>query len=348
VSWVPVSDRTVAGTYAIVITNAAERAYVVAPRYQNGVIYPDENLTINGVTVPLVTGMNHTQVRDRINEYTHLTGATASIDPTDCYRITMDTFTGQTLTVVSDLPHGSYTSGFGTTPLTGDDVDIAGTIGGLAATGSGDVLTGADGQVTEGLSIRSDGYACAQGSVTIRSQRYFVRAVGAGGWILQYEWNRWNRMPSSTSCDLYGIWGPDDTRSFAVGDKVIVEYDDGAWSVVQGPSGWPWLGRNLNAVWGASASDVFTVGDDGLVVHYDRIDWTAMDSGVTESLHGVWGTSGRDVLAVGEGGVVIHYDGTAWSATDNTDDSSLRAVWGTAGGSIVAAGEDGAVLWCVR
>jgi len=81
---------------------------------------------------------------------------------------------------------------------------------------------------------------------------------------------------------------------------------------------WTWQnplpqGNHLRGVWGRSGSDVFAVGDDGTILHYNGTSWSSMDSGTSEHLNGVWGHSGSDVFAVGNGGAILHYDGTSWS-----------------------------------
>jgi hypothetical protein len=43
--------------------------------------------------------------------------------------------------------------------------------------------------------------------------------------------------------------------------------------------------------------------------------WSAMDSGTTEDLYGVWGSSASDVFAVGWNGTILHYDGSTWTST---------------------------------
>src|SRR5439155_1177466 len=53
------------------------------------------------------------------------------------------------------------------------------------------------------------------------------------------------------------------------------------------------------AVWGATGNDVFAVGDDGSIWHYDGTSWTAQPSGTTQVLYGVWGSGRKDVFAVG-------------------------------------------------
>ena len=59
---------------------------------------------------------------------------------------------------------------------------------------------------------------------------------------------------------------------------------------------------DLNSIWGSSGTDVFAVGDSGIIVHYDGVDWSIMGSGATYNLNGVWGSSGTDVFTVGDGG----------------------------------------------
>jgi hypothetical protein len=65
-------------------------------------------------------------------------------------------------------------------------------------------------------------------------------------------------------------------------------------------------GDTLDGVWGSSGSDVFAVGEDGTILHYDGSSWSSMSSGTGEWLYGVWGSSGSDVFAVGDSGTILH------------------------------------------
>ncbi|UCG88037.1 MAG: Ig-like domain-containing protein, partial [Gemmatimonadota bacterium] len=97
-------------------------------------------------------------------------------------------------------------------------------------------------------------------------------------------------------------------------------------------------------VWGASSADVYAVGAAGTVLHFDGTSWSAMSSGTSESLHGVWGASGVDVYAVGAGGTILHYDGVAWGAMASGSVSGLQAVWGSSTEDIFAVGDGGTIL----
>ncbi|WP_437941066.1 hypothetical protein [Sorangium sp. So ce341] len=61
---------------------------------------------------------------------------------------------------------------------------------------------------------------------------------------------------------------------------------------------------SLTGVWGSGPGDVFAVGKDGVIVHYDGLKWTSQPSNAYGSLHGVWGSGPSDVFAVGDGGTV--------------------------------------------
>ncbi len=94
-------------------------------------------------------------------------------------------------------------------------------------------------------------------------------------------------------------------------------------------------------VWGSSGSDVFAVGQGGIILHYNGIAWSAMTSPVTGNLYSVWGSSGRDVFAVGDAGKILHYDGSAWSTMTSPATGYVFSVWGTSPQQRLAVGYDG-------
>jgi hypothetical protein len=61
----------------------------------------------------------------------------------------------------------------------------------------------------------------------------------------------------------------------------------------------------LQDLWGTSATDVFVVGENGVVLHYDGAEWTG-SSQSDRTLLGVWGPSPGDVFAVGNAGTILH------------------------------------------
>jgi len=121
----------------------------------------------------------------------------------------------------------------------------------------------------------------------------------------------------------------------------------------------------LYGVWGTSASDVFAVGVQGVILHYDGSTWSTMASfatcGCWDDLHaphgyedmsgclfGVWGSAWNDVYAVGwkdgTGGIILHYDGSIWSTSFGIENVILRDVWGGSSSDVFAVGDGGTIL----
>ena len=92
-------------------------------------------------------------------------------------------------------------------------------------------------------------------------------------------------------------------------------------------------------IFGSSPSDIFTVGDSGTILHYDGSSWQAMSSPVPLLLLGVWSHASDDAFAVGYDGTILHYDGSSWTAMNSTTSANLWDVWGTASNDVFVAGE---------
>ncbi len=104
----------------------------------------------------------------------------------------------------------------------------------------------------------------------------------------------------------------------------------------------------LNGIWGSSPTDVFAVGTNGTILHYDGDGdndgvpdtmWERMSSGIERSLNDVWGSSDTDVYAVGS--TILHYDGNDWSEIYRGMDRSFTCVWGSASNDVFVAGSNG-------
>lgn len=107
-------------------------------------------------------------------------------------------------------------------------------------------------------------------------------------------------------------------------------------------------GQRLRALWGASDNDVWVVGDGGLILRWNGIDVTRVDSPTYADLSDVWGSGPGDVWATGYG-ALLHWDGARWSSwTSTVTDAHLNDVWGTDAGSggpdVWAVGLGGTIL----
>jgi hypothetical protein len=94
----------------------------------------------------------------------------------------------------------------------------------------------------------------------------------------------------------------------------------------------------LSGVWASSASDVFVVGNQGTILHFNGVTWSPQLSGTSETLFAVWGSSPSDVFAVGEKGVVLRYDGVTWGPHPSPTTGRLSGLWGTSPTDLYAVG----------
>jgi flagellin len=145
---------TVAGTYDVSVTTAGEKANVDAATAQTAALANDENLNINGVQIKLTAGLSQAQVIDKINEFSSQTGVKADDQGAGgATRLVSNEYgSGATITAISDQADAANSSGIGTTALTDSGLNVAGTINGVAASGSGNVLTATSG-AAKGLSV---------------------------------------------------------------------------------------------------------------------------------------------------------------------------------------------------
>ncbi|MBU8922178.1 MAG: hypothetical protein KOO63_10215 [Bacteroidales bacterium] len=178
VTFFTATESSISGTYAIDITTMAEQAQATAGTGQTAVLGATETVTVNGVEIILTAGCTQVQVVDQINLYSSSTGATASIVGGDLTVTSNGYGSNVNASVVSNLAAATTSTGIGMTVIADTGVDIAGTIGSLAATGRGRVLTGGAGLAVEGIAISTGLAVGAAGSVTVTNNS-LVFQVGA-------------------------------------------------------------------------------------------------------------------------------------------------------------------------
>jgi len=155
-----------------------------------------------------------------------------------------------------------------------------------------------------------------------------VSVKAQNGAILHYDGIRWAITESSRK-----LWGNSSGQMFTLGKydysdgKNIFHYDGNQWTETFNSD------TRLNAIWGSSENDVFVVGDDGVILHYDGQFWRNMGSGITNDLHAIWGSSENDVFVVGDEGIILHYDGSQWSEMFDAP-FRLDEIWGNAGNDV--------------
>jgi len=154
VTFLNATSDTQAGSYAINVTTAAERATVDAGAVQAGGLAADETIVVNDVSIDLFEGMTQAQVVDRINDFTAQTGVTADTGgASGATRLYTDSFgANASIKVSSNTASATTSTGIGTTELNDVGVDVVASIDGNSYTGQGNVVTSQGGSA-KGLSI---------------------------------------------------------------------------------------------------------------------------------------------------------------------------------------------------
>jgi hypothetical protein len=62
-------------------------------------------------------------------------------------------------------------------------------------------------------------------------------------------------------------------------------------------------------IWGLNDDDIWAVGPDGTVLHYDGAAWELQASPVTGDLRAMWGASSNDIYFVGDDSAIVHWNG---------------------------------------
>jgi hypothetical protein len=83
-----------------------------------------------------------------------------------------------------------------------------------------------------------------------------------------------------------------------VGYQNISRWDGTAWT--DSP-----YAAELHGLWGRVANDVWAVGLNGAIVHWDGTQWSQEESGTAAELDGIAGSS-TDAWAWGQNGVILH------------------------------------------
>lgn len=149
------TSDTISGTYAIAVSNEADRGVAEATAVQ-GTLAAEEILTINDVTVSLSAGLTQAQTIDRINEFSAQTGVIADDGGAGgTTRLYTEAFgDAASVNVISNVAAATTSTGFGTSTIAGvgDNIEIT-VDGGTAIEGVGNTVT-VDSGSANGLTLQ--------------------------------------------------------------------------------------------------------------------------------------------------------------------------------------------------
>ncbi len=93
----------------------------------------------------------------------------------------------------------------------------------------------------------------------------------------------------------------------------------------------------LSGVWGSGPDDVWTVGVEGTVLHYDGTEWSQVRGGMGRELYGLHGFPSGTVYAAGAS-IVLRSYGSGWDIVVADKDSPHHAIWGESENDLFVVG----------
>ncbi len=131
---------------------------------------------------------------------------------------------------------------------------------------------------------------------------------GDVGQILHYDGDEFTvEHEGGSFLDIWGVGGPNPQTMFAVGDRIMQRDGDGTWREVLSPGERPadcQGGTDLLNVVGRSPTDVWAVGFNPCILHYDGKSWTEIPAPDNATrLGGVWPLDAKRIVVSGRGGV---------------------------------------------
>jgi hypothetical protein len=159
-----------------------------------------------------------------------------------------------------------------------------------------------------------------------------------------------NWVNNAMGASLDGVWANTDFDMWFVGvsaagmEPLAVHFDGFSLQPSRLPgTGWP------KSVWGSASNDVWVVGTQGLIEHWDGTQWLTVPSGTDRTLYALSGTASDDVWAAGSQ-VMLHWDGSSWTNSlgfipDREDHYETATVAAISSSDVLAASSDGCQRW---
>ena len=209
-------------------------------------------------------------------------------------------------------------------------------------------------------------------------------AAGANGALVQWDGAAWSLVDSGTEYEFLDVWGAAGHTWASSQNGFLLHHDGASWELEDNPT-WRWIyggwsldaltvwatchddtvlvkmgdtgwtttkvggdGIRLRDLWLASPEQVWAVGLDGAIRHFDGLSWSgeAAVPGPVGDLHAVWGADADKLFAVGAWGRLLQRDPAGfWYQNDSSTSRTLRGVWGADADHVWVVGDSGTILF---
>ena len=165
-----------------------------------------------------------------------------------------------------------------------------------------------------------------------------VYACGDAGTVLHCRNQQWHALPAVSQAALHCLWDAGNAGLYSGGQMgQIWRFHQGAWTLAYDL----FLDVTILDMWGNSPDSIYAVGDEGLILHWNGVDWRRMVSGTKSALYSIWGYDDTHILAVGDFGLVLRWNGDNWAEFYVGTENFLFDIWGDALNNIFIVGLSG-------
>lgn len=166
--------------------------------------------------------------------------------------------------------------------------------------------------------------------------------------------HQWTVLSTPDNQGIKAVWGTASNNMFAASYTGVLRNNGGSWAHVAAAR---W--RSMNDVVGLSASNVWAVGDNGMMLHFDGSTWSGWRfNGTTVAPYNLstWALPGPKyhlrtlwtmspfIVAAGDSGTALYHDGTQWVQVETGITANITDVWGSSPSDVYGTTSDGR-LW---
>ncbi len=92
--------------------------------------------------------------------------------------------------------------------------------------------------------------------------------------------------------------------------------------------------KPILGLWAQASNDVWGVGVDGALIHFNGSNWEDHSFSTTQDLLAVTGFASNNVWAVGTGGAILHWTGSNWTPSPSNTQAAVTSIWGSGANDI--------------